>query len=209
MEKPIAFMLHQGETSITQESILKALQEYTLGKYIIAKENEPYVHFHIVAELPLNDYNSFVAKYIKKTWKLRGRAISGLPKQYGKILHVKKPDKMIAYTLKQGCYISNIPETILKPFKDMAYTKDRENADREIRDKLLKYLENEYYLDHFKAVKDEHLQKAILRFLLKEKIRIRTRNMIDGYLLYVRQFSKHDFLVRKDAEYYYDRLYLF
>ncbi len=141
-------------------------------------------------------------------WKLRGRIKDGKPKQYGKVTNIKKPDKMIAYTLKQGCYISNVDEEWLKPYKEMSYTKDTQSdIDREIRDKLRHWIDNVYYSDHFKPVHDEHLKKAIIRFLLLEKIRIRTASQIDGYFKYLRQFSNHDY-IRKNCEFYfYELLY--
>lgn len=194
---------------LTPQMVLELLQQYTIGKYVIAVEESPYRHFHVCIEMSPNDYNAFVQKTLRKQFGLRGRAANGLPRQYGRVIGIKKPHKMITYTLKQGCYLSNIPESELEPYKKASYTKDtQQDRDKEIREKLRDYLENVHYKDHFKYVPDEHLQKAILRFLLKDKIRIRTRSMIDGYLIYIRQFSTHDYLRRSDAEYYFDRLFI-
>lgn len=214
----LAFMFHDpynaDESSIdvhplSLEKVLGYLQEYDIGKYVIALEESPYRHFHICIEMSPNAYNAFVQKYLRKHFGLRGRAVHGLPRQYGRVIGIKKPHKMLTYTLKQGCYLSNIPESELEPYKKASYTKDtHQDKDKEIREKLRDYLEKVHYMDHFKYVPDEPLQKAILRFLLKEKIRIRTRSMIDGYLIYIRQFSTHDFLRRSDAEYYFDRLFI-
>ena len=208
-EKLIAFMFHDTtEDSIQIEDVKDMLKEYSSTEnYIIALENQPYRHFHICVEMDTNDYNAFVKKHLKDRLKLRGRAINGQPRQYGRVLGIKKPDKMIAYTLKQGVYQSTFTEEYLKDYKAMSYVKDTGDNDREIREKLRDYIDKVYYKDQYKAVQDEPLKKAIIHFLLKEKIRIRTSSQIDGYFKYMRQFSNHDF-IRKDCEiYFYDLLY--
>lgn len=206
--KLIAFMFHDNTEDYLQlEDVKDMLNEYSIGAYIIALENEPYRHFHICVEMETKDYNAFVKKHLKDRLKLRGRASNGQPRQYGRVLGIKKPVKMIAYTLKQGVYISNITEEELKPYKDMSYTRDTGDLDREIRDNLRNYLDNTYYKDHFRRVEDEQLKKAIIHFLLKEKIRIRTSSQIDGYFRYMRQFSNHDYIREDDETYFYDILY--
>ena len=208
-EKLIAFMFHDTtEDSIQIEDVKDMLKEYSSTEnYIIALENQPYRHFHICVEMDTNDYNAFVKKHLKDRLKLRGRAINGQPRQYGRVLGIKKPQKMIAYTLKQGVYQSTFTEEYLKDYKAMSYVKDTGDNDREIREKLRDYIDKVYYKDQYKAVQDEPLKKAIIHFLLKEKIRIRTSSQIDGYFKYMRQFSNHDF-IRKDCEiYFYDLLY--
>lgn len=215
-EKVIAFFIHQGENDFETEDILQALQTYkSFNEYnlwVISRETQPYIHFHVFCKMDIADYNAFIANYVSKSsknskWKLRGRCQGGLPKQYGKVSHIKKHDKMLAYTIKQGIYKTNIPEELMKPYKEMSYTKDTGDNDREIREKLRDYIDKVYYKDQYKAVQDEPLKKAIIHFLLKEKIRIRTSSQIDGYFKYMRQFSNHDF-IRKDCElYFYDLLY--
>ena len=207
----IAFMFHdtsyEPEDIITLQDVKEMLNEYDVGHYIIALETEPYRHFHICCEMTVKNYNAFVKKHLKDRLKLRGRACNGQPRQYGRVLGIKKPDKMLAYTLKHGIYASNITEEELEPYKQMSYVRDTGDNDREIRDKMKDYLDKTYYKDHYTFVFDEQLKKAIIHFLLKEKIRIRTSSQIDGYFKYMRQFSNHDF-IRKDCElYFYDLLY--
>lgn len=204
----IAFMFHDNTKDFIQlDDVKDMLNEYTVDQYIIALENKPYRHFHVCVQMTTKDYNAFVKKHLKDRLKLRGRAINGQPRQYGRVLGIKKPDKMIAYTLKQGVYISNVEEDQLKPYKSMSYVKDSGDNDREIRDKMREYLDKTYYKDHYTDVEDIKLKKAIIHFLLKEKIRIRTSSQVDGYLKYMRQFSNHDY-IRKDCElYFYNLLY--
>lgn len=207
-ERLLAFMFHDPtEETISIDTVLEMLREYDIGDYVIALEQQPYRHFHICVEMDTKAYNAFVKKHLKDRLKLRGRAINGLPRQYGRVLGIKKPDKMLAYTLKQGIYKTSLPEEELKVYKDMSYTKDSGDVDREIRDNLREYIDKTYYKDHFKYVHDEHLKKAIIRFLLQEKIRIRTASQIDGYFKYLRQFSNHDFIRKNDETYFYDLLY--
>jgi hypothetical protein len=215
--KIIGFMLHLGEIHFDQHDILTALQQYDIGKYIIAKEEQPFIHYHVAVEMTTQNYNAFIAQYVSKSsksnnqegglWQLRGRAHNGKPKQYGKILGIRSPDKLISYTVKQGIYITDVEAEWLKPYVDASFVKDSSNNDREIRDKMRDYIDKIYYKDHFKDVDDTPLKKAIIHFLLKEKIRIRTSSQIDGYFKYLRQFSNHDY-IKKDCElYFYNLLY--
>lgn len=213
LDKIIGFMLHLGDIPFDTEDILKALQGYkSFGKYVIAKETKPYIHFHVVCEISTKDYNAFIAQYVSKSskskglWQLRGRIKDGKPKQYGKIQGIRTPDRLLSYSVKQGLFITNVDKEWLQPYIDASFTKER-NVDREIRDSLRDYLDNTYYKDHFKYVEDDKLKKAIIHFLLKDKIRIRTSSQIDGYFKYMRQFSNHDY-IRKDCElYFYNLLY--
>lgn len=204
----IAFMMHDNtENNLLIDDVKDMLSEYNIGEYIIALENNPYRHFHICVEMDTKDYNAFVKKHLKDRLKLRGRAVNGKPRQYGRVLGIKKPDKMIAYTLKQGVFQSSLDSIKLEPFLKMSYTKDSGDQDREIRDKLRDYLDKEHFKDAYKSISDEALKRAIIRFMLKEKIRIRTCSQVDGYLRYMRQFSNHDY-IRKNCElYFYDLLY--
>jgi len=206
--KLLAFMFHDNtEDYIQIEDVLDMLKEYDVGNYIIALENEPYRHFHICCELEINKYNAFVKKHLKDRLKLRGRAVNGQPRQYGRVLGIKKPDKMIAYTLKQGVYITSLTEATVKPYKKMSYVKDSGDNDREIRDNLREFIDKVRYADLFKKITEQQLKMSIIHFLLKEKIRIRTSSQIDGYYKYLRQFSNHDYIKWDNELDFYDYLY--
>lgn len=192
---PIAFMFHLDASEHDPWVVLDMLEPYIQDtKYIVAYEAKPYGHYHCIIDWTTKTYNAFVAKVLVKELGLNGRAKEGKPRQYGRVLGIKKPEKMVAYTLKQGVYTSNIEESLLEPFKKMSYVKDTGDNDREIRQKLRDYIDNTHYSNHFTKVADEKLKQAIIRFLLKEKIRIRTASQIDGYFKYIRQFSNHDYI---------------
>lgn len=198
---PIAFMLHQGENSFNTTDILNELKQYaSFSNYIIAVELEPYTHYHIICDISINDYNAFIAKVVKKKWNLRGRAKHGQPKQYGKITDIKKPCQMIAYTLKQGAYISNLEDIILNPFKDMSYTKDKRGEDKELRDKCLQFIDARFETKAW--VDEETLKTTIIEFLLKNNIFIRSRSIIECYYLHVKQFSDK-FKWKQPSDLYY------
>lgn len=208
--EPIAFMIHKGDNQISSDIILEKLKEYDIGDYIIAQENKPYTHWHIYIQMDIKDYNAFVAKTLRKEWKLRGRATGGAPKQYGRVQGIKKPDKMIAYTIKQGIYISSYSEEHLQPFKDMAFTKDRATNDRDFKKKVLEDLDKQFtemLLDSEFKFTDKYLLKTIIKYHLNNKIDIRTKSYLDGILRYVRQYSSFKKVRIEDPEYFYLQLY--
>lgn len=210
MTKPIAFMLHQGDNDISASDILFELQQYPIGDYIIARETDPYIHYHIYVEMDVADYNAFIQKKVRKDWKLRGRATTDKPKQYGKVKEIKKPDKMLAYTLKQGVYISSYSEDYLQPFKDLAFTKDRATNDRDFKKKILEALDSEFesmLIGSDFAFTDKFITKAIIKYHLKNNIEIRTKSYLDGILRYTRQFSTIPKVQIDEPEYYYLMLY--
>lgn len=186
---PIAFYFDKPTNVEEDFHPLPFILEYLKpdAPYIIAFESSPRDHYHVVADMSISDYNSFIATYVgnKKKWNLRGRAPKGLPKQYGKVLGIKKPDKMVAYTLKQGAYVSNISQEILTPFADMAFIKDKSTADRELRDKCLDHLEQ---LPPIKN--DIHLKRHIIKWMLTNNIFIRNKNSLECYFRHIRQFSQ-------------------
>ena len=201
---PIAFMVHQGNNDLNSQLLLDELKHYkSFNNYIIAMETTPYVHFHIIADIDINDYNAFIAKVVRKKWKLRGRATNGNPKQYGRITNIKKPCHMIAYTLKQGSYISNLQEITLNPFKDISYTKDKRGEDKELRDKCLQFVDERFKTKAW--VDEETLKTTIIEFLLTNNIFIRSRSIIECYYLHIKQYS--DKLKWKQASDLYHHFY--
>ena len=207
---PVAFMFHLDTTRGDPWIVLDMMDDYLLEdtNYIIARETEPYCHYHCVIDWSEKTYNAFVAKVLRKQLNLRGRATKDGARQYGRVLGIKKLDKMIAYTLKQGVYTSNISDEELQPYKEMSFTKKTGDKDREIREGLLEFTD-EFFKNEAKYIEDTILLKAILRYLLKEKIRVRTRAMVEGYLFYLRQFSKNIYISRPCSEYFYDHLFIF
>jgi hypothetical protein len=209
-KKPIAFMLHQGDNNFTSIDILNHLKQYPIGDYVIARETDPYVHYHLFIEMDEADYNAFIQKVVRKQWKLRGRALTDKPKQYGKVKEIKKRDKMLAYTLKQGVYISSYSEDYLQPFKDLAFTKDRATTDRDFKKRVLESLDEEFesmLTGSDFAFTDKFILKAIIKYHLKNNLEIRTKSYLDGILRYTRQFSTIPKIRIEESEYYYLMLY--
>ncbi|MBA7544657.1 hypothetical protein ES705_37018 [subsurface metagenome] len=179
---PIAFYF---DKPTNEDNPLDILKPYIKdGVFLLAYEAEPRPHYHCLADLDTKAYNAFVATILRTKWNLRGKAQKGLPKQYGRVLGIKKPDKMLAYTMKQGIYQTNIPDETLIPFKEMAYTKDKATDDRELRDKCLLALE-----EGTPIKSDERLKIKIIKWMLENNIFIRNKNSVDCYFRHIRQFS--------------------
>jgi len=179
---PIAFYFDKPNN---EDDVLTELKPYIKDAvFLLAFESDPRPHYHCVAEFDRKAYNAFVATVLRTKWNLRGKAPKGQPKQYGRVLGIKKPDKMLAYTLKQGVYETNISEQTLLPFKEMAYTKDKATDERELRDKCLLALE-----EGTPIKSDERLKIRIIKWMLENNIFIRNKNSVDCYFRHIRQFS--------------------
>lgn len=108
---------------------LTTLLEYKVTDYIIAMEiaqghketSGEHLHFLIKT-----DDEKFYQNYCKRVfidkYKLRGRSQTGLPRQYGKVNHIKDIDKMIAYTIKDEKYITNISD--LTKYQELSFKKE-------------------------------------------------------------------------------------
>ena len=91
----IGFMCHLPLEEFTY--INDTLKEYNIGGYIIAHEEKPYSHYHIICQMSDSDYHSFAQRVFKKKHNLRGRACNGNPRQYGRIKHIENLQRLKAY----------------------------------------------------------------------------------------------------------------
>lgn len=78
-------------------------------------------HFHVMAQMT-NEAYGLMSMNIKRKYNLRGKAVEGKPRQYGKVA-VKKLLEAISYTGKDGIWESNIPADLLAYFHNKSYTK--------------------------------------------------------------------------------------
>jgi len=58
-------------------------------------------HFHFMVQMTKEDYHNFCKRVFIDKYKLRGRAIKGKPRQYGKTKDIRNVDKALSYTVKQ------------------------------------------------------------------------------------------------------------
>lgn len=109
------------------------------GQYLISKETALGVHhetqgqhFHVCAQMTDLDYQKLM-KNVKDKYKLSGRATNGVGKQYGKIKDIKNNIKLLAYCIKDGDYVTNIPPEQLEEIKKYSYTVDEEAANKKTK----------------------------------------------------------------------------
>jgi hypothetical protein len=181
-----AFMGHVAHTEIEN---LKMEMEKFEAHYVMSAEVGAYEHFHFLAKITEKQYYNFCKRVFKDKYNLRGRAINDKPRQYGKVTKIKDLSKMMAYTLKDKNYITNMTqeeiEAILKSkIEDVKNTKNSES--REIKEKMIKYVDNklkELLADKKCYRHEKYIRIAIISFLLEKKMNI-IRATIERYYWY-------------------------
>lgn len=133
--KFIGFMAH---LSITEYDYLEeVLQEYDCGYYLIGYEAEPYNHYHFLCQMSLSNYHNFTKRVFTTKYKLRGKAIKGHSRQYGKIKEIHDIEKLKSYTIKDGNYRSNMSEEDVKKIFDNSHKKETLKLQK---DKMIDYI---------------------------------------------------------------------
>lgn len=106
-----AQLLH-SEAQTIEEIIKRYL--YEGSNYIIGLEISPSSHhetqgehMHFAVQMDAKQYHAFSTFAFTRKYKLRGRAIKGLPRQFGKIKQVRDETKFLAYTVKDKNIITN------------------------------------------------------------------------------------------------------
>lgn len=92
----------------SKEALVKKLLNDYFVHYVVGfeeTEDKKVQHIHVVARCDPPQYNAFIA-FIKKKYELKGRAVKGKRKQYGKIRDIKDEQQLITYSIKSGHYYS-------------------------------------------------------------------------------------------------------
>lgn len=120
---------HNNEMEI---EILKWFIRNNIQRFIVAAETaiETHVetegqHYHFAFYADGDrKYNNFI-KWFKDNYNktLRGRCEGGLPRQYGKVKHIRDTDRMIAYTVKSKSYITTLPVDYIVACSKIAFEK--------------------------------------------------------------------------------------
>lgn len=184
-----------------REYMLQVLKEYDIGYYIISFEtsNTSHVetsgeHMHFVVQMTEKDYHTLTIRVFKNKFGLRGRAADGKPRQYGKVKEIENLQKMKAYTLKEGDYVTNIPDEEIEMLYAMSSSKkEQEEQDDELMKHLGKIeLRKEIY-DHDMDINYTRLCKGVIDFYIENNKSRKglTRNGVEG-------------IVRKFIMYHYD-----
>lgn len=110
---------------------MEKLLKYNVGKYVVGKEVEETSHketggehIHICCQMSEEEYHRFAVTVLRQKMKLRGRAIAGFCRQYGKVKHIRSLEKMKAYTMKDGNIVTNLDEEELIKLKAQSYKKE-------------------------------------------------------------------------------------
>ena len=106
------------------------IQQFAMSFEICLKSHKPTNghHYHFYVYLRPSEYQNFI-KYMNTNWfegKLYGRSLKDKVKNYGKVLHIKDPLKMLAYTIKGNDFISTLPYDELEAAKDVSYEKPQD-----------------------------------------------------------------------------------
>lgn len=126
----IGFMCHLPEKE--HDTLEEVLKEYNIQGYIIAHEAKPYSHFHFVVQMTDTDYHSFAQRIFKKKHGLRGRAIKGEPRQYGRLKHIENLQRLKAYTIKDGNFRTNLLPAEILALKEISFEKDESLSKKDV-----------------------------------------------------------------------------
>lgn len=170
-KKYIAFMAHlplfHGEDPMISY-LEETLKEYDIEGYIIGEETEPYSHFHFMVQMDEKDYHKYAARIFKKKYNLRGKAIKGHPRQYGKVKEIENVERMKAYTLKEGKFRTNLASEEIEKLKVMAESKE---VDIEFEDKICRNIQLRHNLKEKSNYEITNIKLWIIEELMRLKIK--------------------------------------
>jgi hypothetical protein len=180
-----AFMGHIAHTEF--EYLDEQMKKFE-APYVISAEVGKYEHFHFLTKITNKQYHNFCKRVFKDRYKLLGRATKNKPRQYGKVKDIKDLSRMMAYTLKDKNYKTNIPkdelETILK--KKLEEVENTKTECREIKEKMLKYVDEKIpnlLIDNPYQRHEKVIRISIIDFMITQKINI-IRTTIERYYWY-------------------------
>jgi len=130
-----------------KDEVLKILLEYDIDKYIIGLEiaksthsESQGQHMHFLVQMYPKDYTRFSKRVFIDKYGLRGRALEGLPRQYGKVKNIENIQKMMCYTVKDGNLMTNMdPDTIEELIKQSFKKEDKRTEYEELYESLTEY----------------------------------------------------------------------
>lgn len=196
----IAFMAHIPHADA--DEIRQDLARYET-KYIMGLEVSSYEHIHFLALMTDKEYRAFSMKNFIKERKLRGRAVKGLPRQYGKEKEIRDIEKYAKYCLKDQNYLTNmtkdeIEDIIKMKIDDVKNTKSKNANSVQLKEELIKYVEDEMehiigngQLINYKTKYHRNLKIAIVNFMRKKEIGIR-KSTIDMYFYHIIAYSNNN-----------------
>lgn len=146
MKDYIFFMSAIAHSEI--DNVEKMLQKYidASASYIIAMETSKTAHtetkgehLHFAVQMDDKQYDAFRHTCFNNTYKLRGRAINGAPRQYGKVKQIKDETKFLQYTVKdKNIIFKNIDLKTIQQYIANSYKKvDKGDMVQELMEHLV------------------------------------------------------------------------
>lgn len=209
--KWIAFMCHLAHTEF--ENLIQEVEKLE-APYIVSAEVGNHEHFHFLMKITNKEYHTFSQRVFCRKYRLRGQARNGLPRQYGKVKEINDLSKMMAYTIKDKNFRTNMKteeiEYILK--KKINEVINSKIETREIKEKMIdfvndrmpNYMSNQMFRRH-----EKYIRIAIIDFMIENKINI-MRTTIERYYWYYVAYTTNDNYKLSSTEIYqeiYDALY--
>lgn len=126
----IAFMAAIRHDHI--DYVVEVIQEYSsVTEWLISLETADKTHLetegehmHFLIRMSPIHYKNFADRIFVKKFKLRGQAMKGKPRQYGKLREIHDLERMGMYTCKEDNLRTNIQESTVKRWVETAFKKD-------------------------------------------------------------------------------------
>lgn len=116
-----AFMAHLPHNQV--DIVLEMLKPLCIN-YLIGLETKDYEHMHFFVEgMSDKNYEKFKRSCFITKYKLKGKAMHGNPRQYGKLTEINDLERMKGYTLKDGNIKTNFDNKSLKLARALAFQK--------------------------------------------------------------------------------------
>jgi hypothetical protein len=141
-------------------------------------------HFHVLLTWEDKTYDTYRKTILIKKYQLRGRSSDGLPRQYGRVTHIRDPLRMAAYTLKGEDVVKCIgytPEEIAK-FNEISFIKeDKKTFIEELMAHLLDQRSNFIDPNGEILIKIIKLQTIILKYHIDKQDKPLSRPKLEYY----------------------------
>ena len=190
------------------EYVYNTIKKYDVGDIIIGLETsiDSHVqtngeHMHFCVQMTEQTYHSICKVIFKTKFKLRGQAKDGQPRQYGKVKDIKDLNLMIAYTIKDGNIITNIPDERIEEYKKLSYKKTPVKKD--ILEELFTHLDKTIKYQTIDSCDVEIQVIGFLREHYKKSRKAITASMVSAYANKYRLYGT-DLISDED---YYNRLF--
>lgn len=191
------FAIAESNFDLLEEQLLT----YDVGPYIIAFEDDPKDHFHLLFEGTEQIYSCFSKKIVER-FGLRRKGKGGLIR-YGKVKEIRDIEKMKSYTCKQKNIRTNIPDSELKGILEKSFVKE---SKKKSLDMLVEYLDSlqedifqtqviDFVVHKTKMVKrdiyyDETIKKKIIEYKIDHDQNISKSSLQACFLYYLRKTSR-------------------